>query len=72
MPKENYEDLTIEQLDELLIESKNRYNEERQAISEIRKRKVADWHEENLKATAGLPGVVADTKPIGGDNGSRS
>lgn len=65
MPKENYEDLSIDQLDELMVEAKARYNEERQAVSEVRKRKVAEWHEENLAKTTGLPGVSVEPGAIG-------
>lgn len=62
---ENLEDLSVDQLDALLVEAKNRYNEERQAISEVRKRKVAEWHDENLRAAAGLPGVSVTPGSMG-------
>jgi len=62
---ENYDDLSIDQLAELKAEIKAKFREEYEAIDAVYKRKVAEWHEDNLQRTAGLPGVMVEPGPIG-------
>lgn len=63
----------IDSVDQEMLAAKQEWDETRKEISDRRKELVADFHAENAKLAAGLPGVTVVADPVGGSsNGSAS